>query len=43
VNSNVDVPAMVYEHAVLCEYAHARLSQLRDALAAGRAFRLLTG
>ena len=28
VDSNVDVPAMVYEHAVLCEYAHARLLQL---------------
>jgi hypothetical protein len=23
----VDVPSMVYEHAVLCEYAHARLRQ----------------
>jgi len=31
VDSNVDVPAMVYEHAVLCEYAHARLRQLGDA------------
>jgi hypothetical protein len=31
VDSNVDVPVMVYEHAVLCEYAHARLGQLRDA------------
>jgi hypothetical protein len=30
VDSNADVPAMVYEHAVLCEYAHARLCQLRD-------------
>ncbi|MBO0830554.1 MAG: hypothetical protein J2P28_09705 [Actinobacteria bacterium] len=28
VDSNVDVPALVYEHAVLCEYAHARLCQL---------------
>jgi hypothetical protein len=28
VDSNVDVPAMVYQHAVLCEYAHARLLQL---------------
>jgi hypothetical protein len=28
VDSNADVPAMVYEHAVLCEYAHARLCQL---------------
>ena len=34
VDSNVDVPAMVYEHALLCEYAHARLCQLRDAGAA---------
>ena len=31
VDSNVDVPVMVYEHAVLCEYAHARLCQLHDA------------
>jgi hypothetical protein len=37
VDSNVDVPAMVYEHAVLCEYAHARLCQLRDARACSRA------
>lgn len=28
VDSNVDVPARVYEHAVRCEYAHARLGQL---------------
>jgi hypothetical protein len=35
VNSHADVPAMVYEHAVLCEYAHARLGQLRDAAAPG--------
>jgi hypothetical protein len=28
VDSNVDVPLTVYEHAVLCEYAHARLSKL---------------
>jgi hypothetical protein len=34
VDSNVDVPAMVYEHALLCEYAHARLCQLRDAIPA---------
>jgi hypothetical protein len=34
-DSNVDVPAMVYEHAVVCEYAHARLRQLRDGAAAG--------
>jgi hypothetical protein len=31
VDSNVDVPLLVYEHAVLCEYAHARLCQLRAA------------
>ncbi len=30
VDSNVDVPAMVYEHALISEYAHARLCQLRD-------------
>ena len=29
VDSNADVPLLVYEHAVLCEYAHARLTQLR--------------
>jgi hypothetical protein len=28
VDSNVDVPQKVYEHAVLCEYAYARLCQL---------------
>jgi hypothetical protein len=28
VDSNVDVPLLVYEHAVVCEYAHARLRQL---------------
>ena len=28
VHSNVDVPLTVYEHAVLCEYAHAKLRQL---------------
>ena len=27
---NVDVPARVYEHAVVCEYAHARLAQLAE-------------
>ena len=26
--SNIDVPLTVYEHAVLCEYAHARLREL---------------
>jgi hypothetical protein len=36
VDSNADVPVMVYEHAVLCEYAHARLCHLRDAIAALR-------
>jgi hypothetical protein len=30
VDSSVDVPLLVYEHAVLCEYAHFRLGQLRD-------------
>ncbi len=30
VDSNVDVPSMVYQHAVLCEYAHARLRQLAE-------------
>ena len=30
VDSNVAVPQMVYEHAVICEYAHARLRWLRD-------------
>lgn len=34
VDSSLDVPAAVYEHAVRCEYAHARLCQLRDAAAA---------
>jgi hypothetical protein len=33
VDSNVDVPQMVYEHAVICEYAHARLRWLRDGTA----------
>ena len=32
VDSNVDVPATVYEHALVCEYALARLCQLRDAV-----------
>ena len=34
VDSNVDVPAMVYEHALVCEYALARLCEIRDATAA---------
>jgi hypothetical protein len=25
VDSRLDVPTAVYEHAVICEYAHARL------------------
>ncbi|HET9168509.1 MAG TPA: hypothetical protein VFN97_03700 [Actinospica sp.] len=29
VESNIDVPRAVYEHAVLCEYAHARLRLLQ--------------
>ena len=33
VDSNIDVPATVYEHALVCEYALARLGQLRDARA----------
>jgi Family of unknown function (DUF6999) len=33
VDSNVDVPAMVYEHALICEYALGRLCQIRDATA----------
>jgi len=28
VDSNIDVPLAVYEHALLCEYAHARLRAL---------------
>src|SRR5262249_9785342 len=36
VDSNVDVPVMVYEHALLCEYAHAHLCQLRDSANDGR-------
>jgi len=34
VDSNVDVPAMVYEHALVCEYALARLCEIRDSAAA---------
>lgn len=38
VNTNIDVPFTVYEHAVLCEYAHARLRAMGTAaLAAGYA------
>jgi hypothetical protein len=28
VDSNIDVPLTVYRHAILCEYAHARLREL---------------
>jgi hypothetical protein len=35
VDSNIDVPATVYEHALVCEYALARLCQIRDATACG--------
>jgi hypothetical protein len=31
VDSNIDVPETVYEHALICEYALARLCQRRDA------------
>jgi hypothetical protein len=37
VDSNVDVPLLVYEHAVVCEYAHARLCQLHAKSAPDRA------
>jgi hypothetical protein len=33
IDSNIDVPAVVYEHALICEYALARLCQIRDAAA----------
>ena len=33
VRSGIDVPLTVYEHAVLCEYAHARLRELGSARA----------
>jgi hypothetical protein len=33
VDSNIDVPATVYEHALICEYALAWLCQIRDAAA----------
>jgi hypothetical protein len=32
VDSNADVPQMVYEHAVICEFAHARLRLLRGTI-----------
>jgi len=35
VDSNIDVPSAVYEHAVLCEYAHARLRALGHAANVG--------
>jgi hypothetical protein len=33
VDSNVDVPATVYEHALICEFALARLCEIRDSAA----------
>ena len=36
VDSNIDVPRTVYEHAVLCECAHARLCQSARAARPGR-------
>jgi hypothetical protein len=33
VDSNVDVPATVYEHALICEFAHEWLCRLRDSAA----------
>jgi hypothetical protein len=42
VDSNVDVPATVYEHALVCEYALARLGQIRDATACGSSTRPAT-
>jgi hypothetical protein len=38
VGSNIDVPLTVYEHAVLCEYAHARLRALGSTARAERAY-----
>ena len=38
VESNIDVPLTVYEHAVLCEYAHARLRELGSAVGPERAY-----
>jgi hypothetical protein len=35
VDTSIDVPATVYEHALVCEYALARLGQIRDAAAHG--------
>jgi hypothetical protein len=35
VDTNIDVPATVYEHALVCEYALALLGQIRDATARG--------
>lgn len=36
VESNIDVPLAVYEHALLCEYAHARLRALGAAASASQ-------
>jgi hypothetical protein len=38
-DSNADVPALVYEHAVVCEYALARLCQIRDSAPADGGYR----
>ena len=38
VDSNVDVPAAVYEHALLCEFAHARLCRAADGSGRLRAY-----
>lgn len=35
VDSTLDVPRAVYEHAVICEYAHAWLIRLREQASAG--------
>jgi hypothetical protein len=43
VDSNADVPAMVYEHALVCEHAHARLGQMRDQLSGAPAAHQLIG
>jgi hypothetical protein len=38
VGSNIDVPLTVYKHAVLCEYAHARLRALGSTARSKRAY-----
>jgi hypothetical protein len=37
VDSNIDVPVTVYQHALACEYALARLAERRDAAGAAKA------